>query len=187
VAYARGGNGRRAAEGGGNGTNGAPNTGNGGNGAGPNELGPGYSNIGGKGGSGIVIVRYVTGGSDPYQTWRATHFTTEQLADTNTSGDTADPDHDGLNNQQEYWAGTNPTNALSCLILYAPTNNIAAEGKFVVRWQSVSNKVYTVQATTNLLSAFTNVVTNLPATPTVNVHSDSVGSAATKFYRVKLE
>ncbi len=187
VEYARGGNGRRAAEGGGNGTNGAPNTGNGGNGAGPNELGPGYSNIGGKGGSGIVIVRYVTGGSDPYQTWRATHFTTEQLADTNTSGDTADPDHDGLNNQQEYWAGTNPTNALSCLILYAPTNNIAAEGKFVVRWQSVSNKVYTVQATTNLLSAFTNVVTNLPATPTVNLHTDSVGSAETKFYRVKLE
>jgi hypothetical protein len=36
--------------------------------------------------------------------------------------------------------------------------------EFVIRLQSVSNKVYDVQATMNLLVAFTNVVTNLPAT-----------------------
>jgi hypothetical protein len=135
-----------------------------------------------------VIVRYVAGGgADPFEAWRQTCFTAEQLANADVSGATADPDHDGLNNQQEYWAGTDPTNALSCLVLYAPTNSPIADGKFVIRWQSVSNKFYAVQATTNLLVAFTNVVTNLLATPTVNVHTDSVSGVGSRFYRVKVE
>jgi hypothetical protein len=72
--------------------------------------------------------------------------------------------------------------------MYAATNNPAADGKFVVRWQSVTGKYYTVMATTNLLVAFTNLMpTNIAATPDVNVYTDSVGNAETKFYRVKLE
>lgn len=135
-----------------------------------------------------MIVRYVGGGgADPFETWRQANFTAAQLTNAAVSGATADPDHDGLNNQQEYWAGTDPTNQLSCLTLYAPTNNIAADGKFVVRWQSVSNRVYAVQATTNLLFAFTNLATNLPATPTLNVHTDSVSGFGSRFYRVKVE
>jgi hypothetical protein len=135
-----------------------------------------------------VIVRYVTGGGvDPFQAWRQLHFTATQLTNSAVSGATVDPDKDGLNNEQEYWAGTDPTNALSCLTLYATTNNIAADGKFVVRWQSVSNKFYAVQATTNLLVAFTNVVTNLLATPTLNVHTDSVSGVGSRFYRVQVE
>jgi len=135
-----------------------------------------------------VIVRYVAGGgADPFDAWRQTCFTAEQLTNAAVSGATADPDHDGLNNQQEYWAGTDPTNALSRLTLYAPTNNIAAEGQYVVRWQSVAGKRYAVQATTNLVSAFTNVITNVLATPTVNVSTDNVGNAAQRFYRVMVE
>jgi hypothetical protein len=132
-----------------------------------------------------VIVRYVTGGGvDPFQAWRQLHFTATQLTNMTISGDAADPDHDGLNNQQEYGAGTDPTNALSCLTLYATTNNIAADGKFVVRWQSVSNKFYAVQATTNLLTGFSSLTNGLPATPTVNVYTDTVNGAGQKFYRV---
>jgi uncharacterized repeat protein (TIGR02543 family) len=163
------------------GANATANTGGGGGGAGASA----NAAPGGNGGSGIVIVRYVTGGGvDPFQAWRQLHFTATQLTNMTISGDAADPDHDGLNNQQEYGAGTDPTNALSCLTLYATTNNIAADGKFVVRWQSVSNKFYAVQATTNLLTGFSSLTNGLPATPTVNVYTDTVNGAGQKFYRV---
>ena len=125
--------------------------------------------------------------NDPFEVWRQANFTAAQLTNSLISGATADPDYDGLNNQQEYWAGTNPTNALSCLVLYMPTNDIVTGGKYLVRWQSVSGKTYAVQATTNLLVAFTNIASNIPATPTMNVHTDNVGVAGQKFYRVKTE
>jgi hypothetical protein len=185
-----------------NGADGAINTGSGGGGA-------GGSGLGGKGGSGIVIVRYVVGGvvtlreapvlkagadsvsggvSEPYNVWRQTNFTAAQLTNMAYSGTTADPDHDGLNNEQECWAGTSPTNPLSCLILYAPTNNSVVAGKFVVRWQSVAGKTYTVQAATNLVAVFTNLMpTNIMATSDVNVYTDNVPNAVQRFYRVKVE
>ena len=90
--------------------------------------------------------------ADPYETWRLANFSPEQLANVNISGATADPDHDGLNNEQEYWAGTSPTNPASCLVLYGLTNNPALPGEYVVRWQSASGRLYTVQAATNLVT-----------------------------------
>jgi hypothetical protein len=101
------------------------------------------------------------------------------------SGPTADPDNDGLNNEQEYWAGTIPTNAASCLVLYALTYN--PPGEYVVRWQSATGRLYTVQAATNLLTGFTALTNGLPATPTVNVYTDKVNGAGQKFYRVGVE
>lgn len=43
-----------------------------------------------------------------YQTWRTMKFSAAQLADPNVSGDTADPDHDGLANFAEYAFGLDP-------------------------------------------------------------------------------
>jgi hypothetical protein len=66
--------------------------------------------------------------------------------------------------------------------------NGAVPGEFLVRWQSASNKTYTLQAATNLLTGFNlNLRTNIPATPPVNVHTDNVGGAGQKFYRVGVE
>jgi|GEM_PF-212254 len=167
-----------------NGANATPNTGGGGGGGGVSGTGQ----AGGTGGSGIVIVRYVTGGGlDPFEAWRQTYFTAEQLTNAAISSATADPDEDGLNNEQEYLAGTNPTNALSCLVIYAATNNPATSGTFVLSWQSVSGKMYKVMAATNLLIGFADLATNIQATPTVNVHTDSVENAGQRFYRIKLE
>jgi hypothetical protein len=167
------------------GTAGSPNTGGGGGGG----CWTGSSNNeGGAGGSGIVIVRYVTGGGvAPFEAWRQTYFTAEQLTNADVSGAIADPDHDGLNNEQEYLAGTNPTNALSCLVISAATNNPATSGTFVLSWQSVLNKMYKVMAATNLMTGFTDLATNIHATPAVNVHTDSVENAGQRFYRIKLE
>ncbi|MEI6211758.1 MAG: fibronectin type III domain-containing protein, partial [bacterium] len=141
------------------------------------------SNAAGLSAYGVVTGRTWT----VYEQWRQTQFDAVSLTNAAVSSDTADPDHHGLNNQQEFWAGTNPTNASSCLVLYATTNNPSVDGKFVVRWQSVDGKRYALQATTNLLSGFTNVMTHIPATPTVNVHTDSVPGVGCKFYRVLSE
>jgi len=59
--------------------------------------------------------------------------------------------------------------------------------QFVVSWRSESNKFYTLQASTNLLSVFTNVLTNIQATPVMNVHTDNAAGAGQKFYRVIVE
>jgi hypothetical protein len=120
--------------------------------------------------------------------WMTKHFlhTTGQAGDLSRADD--DPDGDGMSNWKEWRAGTVPTNGASCLALYALTNNPALPGNFVVSWQSVSDRWYTVQAATNLLTGFNlNLRTNIPATPPVNVHTDNVGGVGQKFYRVKVE
>ncbi|MEI6211880.1 MAG: Ig-like domain-containing protein [bacterium] len=122
-----------------------------------------------------------------YESWQRLNFDLVGLTNLAVSGATADPDHDGLNNEQEYWAGTSPTNAASCLVLYALTNNPAAPGEYVVRWQSATGRLYTVQAATNLVVGFTNLVTHRPATPPVNVHTDNVSGVGCRFYRVQVE
>jgi hypothetical protein len=157
----------------------AANNRGGGGGGGGNAVG-----YGGAGGSGIVIVRYVTA----YEAWRQTQFDAASLTNAAISSATADPDHDGLNNQQEFWAGTDPTNAASCLAINAFTNIPGvAGGGFVVSWQSVTGKTYSVLTATNLLNGFDTLTNALPATPTVNVYTDSVNGAGQRFYRVRVE
>ena len=72
-------------------------------------------------------------------------------------------------------------------MLYALTNNPAAPGEYVVSWQSATGRLYTVQAATNLVAGFTNLVTHRPATPPVNVYTDSVSGVGCRFYRVQVE
>jgi hypothetical protein len=82
---------------------------------------------------------------------------------TDGSADYADPDGDGMNNWQEWIAGTNPTNALSCLRLLSATS---AGGNLTVSWQSVAGVNYFLQRSANLGSPFTLVLTNILRTGT---------------------
>lgn len=63
----------------------------------------------------------------------------------------ADADSDGVNNAGESAAGTNPFDPLSVPRLFANSTNIY--------WNSVTGKLYRVQASTNLLAGWTNVAT----------------------------
>jgi hypothetical protein len=98
-----------------------------------------------------------------------------------------DADRDGLSNYGEWVAGTNPTNNQSVL---AFTNMLQNAGSAtVVRWASESNRYYTLLLSTNLMSdPFSTVLTNrTPATPPLNVHTDSVTRPGGAMYRITVE
>ncbi len=55
--------------------------------------------------------------------WQQRYFSTVELANPEISGLSADPDHDGASNEQEYRSGTNPRNAESVLRIGLKTAN----------------------------------------------------------------
>ena len=63
--------------------------------------------------------------------------------------------------------------------LSEPTN-----GNIVLRWSSTTNKLYTVHYSTNLLSGFSVLQSNIPATPAVNSYTDSVPALPRKFWKI---
>jgi hypothetical protein len=113
--------------------------------------------------------------------WYLDHFGTLAYSDTD------DPDHDGMSNLAEYIAGTGPNDPASLLEVTDAFTTPANPDKFVVRWQSATGRVYTLQSATNLMNVFGTLTNGIPATPMVNVYTDIVNGAGQKFYRIKVE
>jgi PKD domain len=106
---------------------------------------------------------------------------------TDGSADFLDPDQDGMNNYQEWRAGTNPTNAASALLLARP----APSGtNLVVTWQSVTNELYYIQRGTNLNAqpAFLPLATNLIGQSGTTSYTDTnAAGPGPFFYRVGVQ
>ena len=113
---------------------------------------------------------------------------TQYFGSTNSvnGGALDDWDHDGMNNWQEYLAGTVPTNASS---KFQVTDFKRRSGtNFVIQWASVAGKKYSLQTTTNLLAGFGGWATNhVPATPPLNSHTVIVDQVRSRYYRVLVE
>ena len=120
---------------------------------------------------------------DPFHAWLAANG-----LPSDGSADYLDPDADGMNNWQEYLAGTNPTNAGS--VFQITGAQVLPSGQFVLCWQSVSNRRYDVLSSTNLAAGagafmLSPGAANLTATPPQNTWTGSVSTASTRaFYKL---
>jgi hypothetical protein len=101
------------------------------------------------------------------------------------SADSLDPDHDALNNWQEWVCGTCPTNTQSALRLISAT---PTRTNVTVSWQSVSGVNYSLQCSTNLSSPFTLVATNIPGQSGTTTYTDTnAPHPGPFFYRVSVK
>jgi hypothetical protein len=103
---------------------------------------------------------------------------------TDGSADATDPDADGLKTWQEWRCLTDPTNALSVLLLLSTSPD---GSNVTVRWQSVAGVNYFLERSTNLSATppFTPLATSLPgqAGSTTFTDTNTVG-VGPFFYRV---
>ena len=101
-----------------------------------------------------------------------------------TSALVPDSDADGMVDGDEFFAGTNPLDDSSFFKAVLPV--VIQSGGFVVRWPSTSNRYYDLAKTTDLMTNFANLETNIPAYPPENSYTDSVPAETRGFYRVKV-
>ena len=140
--------------------------------------------------------------------WTTTHPTPESwLEKYGFTGDfeqhsLEDTDRDGMANWQEYVAGTDPTNALSGLVMSSPVPVLGTNYTDVIHgtktqrvyevighsmtWPGVVGRVYNVEYSTNLFN-WLNLegATDLPGLSPDNTVTD-MPPARVKFYRVKV-
>ena len=91
---------------------------------------------------------------------------------TDGTADYLDTDHDGMNNWQEWMAGTVPTNAQSVLRL---VNLTRTNSQATVTWQSVGNRTYALERRVNLgaHSGFMTLATNIPGQAETTTYTDT--------------
>lgn len=87
-----------------------------------------------------------------YAAWKSLKFTAPELLDSAVSGNTADPDKDGLSNLLEYATGTEPKTANSSSVTVAPVSGVL---NLTFNRILDAKLTYTVKGTDNLVTGFT--------------------------------
>jgi hypothetical protein len=100
---------------------------------------------------------------------------------------TIDSDGDGMNNWQEAFAGTIPTNAASIIKMLSVSNSVSGN---LVKWQGVAFRVYYLQRCTNFLAqpAFVSIHTNVSSVSTTLSFTDTTANTNNScYYRVLVQ
>ncbi len=99
-----------------------------------------------------------------------------------------DSDGDGMSNYAEFRAGSDPQLSASRFRAQVATIEGATGVPFELRWDSVSNRWYTIWRSTDLGSGFEAIATGEEATPPTNVFRDvTATNVPAYFYRVEVE
>lgn len=95
-----------------------------------------------------------------------------------------DSDGDGVCNLEEWICGTCPTNSAS---IFKASDTAPAPGfGTTISWPSLSNRLYLLEFSSNLVDGFSVLADNLEATPPLNTHTDSTHEASgTLFYQIR--
>lgn len=109
---------------------------------------------------------------------------TEYFQDgTNTSA-SLDADGDGFTNREEFISGSNPTSSASYFNLKNHWVSYSGGGDFILQWESIPDRVYSIYWTTNLLDGFQVFQSNL-CYPCSNYTGTVSQSSRSLFYKVK--
>ena len=97
----------------------------------------------------------------------------------------ADQDADGMTNEAEQIAGTNPLSQASALRITSSSRPTGSS--FVVTWSSVSGKTYRVQASNTLAAgSFADISGDIVATGASSSFTDTGATGTWKFYQVRV-
>lgn len=101
----------------------------------------------------------------------------------------ADSDADGVNNEDEWVAFTDPTDGSRYFEVSTDSSGTDTNGAFVLTWPGAAGRLYDVFWTTNLLEWSPDpIVTNAPATPPFNMYTDEVHAAESSgYYRIRVK
>jgi hypothetical protein len=128
--------------------------------------------------------------TDPFQCWQMQYFGCTNCPQADAS---ADPDGDGMNNQAEFLAGTNPTNGLSALRI---ASVLSQSANVVITWTTAGGHTNSVQATagdagggytTNFVD-ISDPITVLGSGDVTTNYTDTGGAtnSPARYYRVRL-
>lgn len=132
-----------------------------------------------------AVARFTFQSSDPFHAWLASYGLSSD-----GSADYLDSDGDGMNNFQEFLAGTDPTRADS--VFRITSSRLISGSQLVLTWSSTSNRFYDVTRATDLATGSNAFVplpgaTNLIGTPPQNTWTDSVDQASSPvYYRIRV-
>lgn len=95
----------------------------------------------------------------------------------------SDHDSDGASDVAEFLSGTLPGEAASVFETRAMTNSV--DGTVTIQWASVANRYYSVARSTNLLTGFSVISSNIAATPPLNTFTDT-NAVSPCFYEIRM-
>ena len=102
---------------------------------------------------------------------------------TGTNDATMDADQDGMNNLNEYYAGTFPDDSNSVFQIQQLVVPVAQQ--LLLQWTSVTNKTYSIEQSVSIRVPFTNLVADISATPPLNTHT-TICTETTGVFRIKV-